>query len=64
LGNGSSVSTKDPKKVEAGKASARVRWGEGPPRIVRLDDLTQAQRRLVLALVTAAKAENDGNQAA
>ena len=31
----------------------RARWG--PPRIVRLDDLTTDQRRLVLALVAAAK---------
>jgi hypothetical protein len=45
---------KDPQKVRAGKASARKRWGE-TPRIVRLDALTDEQRRLVVALIDAAK---------
>jgi hypothetical protein len=44
---------KDPAKVAAGEKGARSRWG--PPRVVRLDDLTPEQRRLVLALVDAAR---------
>lgn len=46
-------SDKDPKKVAAGQKGAATRWGE--PRVVRLDELTPAQRRLVLALIDAAK---------
>jgi hypothetical protein len=38
----------------AGRLGARARWG--PPRVVRLDDLSPEQRRLVLALVDAARA--------
>lgn len=41
-------------KAEAGRLGARAKWGA--PRIVRLDSLTNEQRRLVLALVEAAKA--------
>ena len=40
-------------RAEAGRLGARRRWGE--PRSVRLDDLTTDQRRLVLALVAAAR---------
>jgi hypothetical protein len=40
-------------KAEAGLIGARRRWGE--PRVVRLDDLPPEGRRLVLALVSAAK---------
>lgn len=47
---------KDPRKVAAGKAGMRARWG-AEPRVVRLDELTPPQRRLVVALVDAAKAE-------
>lgn len=47
---------KDPTKVRAGQIGARARWGE-EPRIVRLDALTAPQRRLVLALVDAARKE-------
>lgn len=47
---------KNPKKVEAGKKAAAARWGD--PRVVRLDELTPAQRRLVVALVDAAKEAN------
>lgn len=47
--------TKDPTKVRAGSIGARARWGD--PGVVRLDELTPPQRRLVLALVDAAKAE-------
>jgi hypothetical protein len=49
--------TKDPTKVRAGKIGARARWGE--PRVARLDDLTLPQRRLVLALIEAARAEQE-----
>ena len=35
--------------VESGRRGARRRWGE--PRIVRLDQLSGPQRKLVLALV-------------
>lgn len=35
--------------------AARARWG--PQRVVRLDDLTPEQRRLVLALIEAARNE-------
>ena len=38
--------------MAAGKAGMRARWGE--PRILRLDALTPAQRRIVLALIDAA----------
>lgn len=44
---------KDPAKVAAGRAGARKRWGG--QRILRLDQLTPEQRRLVLALIDAAK---------
>jgi hypothetical protein len=48
--------SKNPVFVEAGRRGAVKRWGI-EPRVVRLDDLTAAQRRLVLALVDAARAE-------
>ena len=47
---------KNPKRVEAGRKAAVTRWGE--PRVVRLDDLTTEQRRLVLALIEALRATN------
>jgi len=49
-------STKDPDKVRAGQMGAHKRWG-AQPRTVRLDELTTEQRRLVVALVDAAKSE-------
>lgn len=48
--------TKDPVKVRAGTIGALTRWGD-TPRVIRLDELTPPQRRLVLALVDAAKNE-------
>ena len=48
------------KRAEAGRSGARRRWG--PPRIVRLDDLSAEQARLVLALVAAAKAVNTNTE--
>lgn len=47
------MSGKDPRLVESGRRGAEKRWG--PPRVVRLHDLTAEQRRLVLALVEAAR---------
>ena len=48
--------TKDPAKVAAGRLGASKRWGD-TPKTVRLDDLTAEQRRLVLALVAAARSD-------
>ena len=53
------VATKDPRKVKAGKASARARWGNEPPRHIRLDELDAPARRLVVALIDAARAERE-----
>ena len=44
-------------KADAGRLGARARWGD-TPRVVRLDDLSRSQRRLVLALVDAARQES------
>ncbi len=44
-----------PEVSERKRQNIRGRWG--PQRVVRLDDLTGEQRRLVLALIDAAKAE-------
>lgn len=49
--------TKDPVKVASGLAGARARWGP-EPRVVRLDDLSTPQRRLVVALIEAERAKN------
>lgn len=49
---------KHPAKVAAGQAGARKRWGA--PRVVRIDDLTPEQRRLVLALIDAARQPASG----
>ena len=48
---------KNPAKVRAGQISAEKRWG--PRRVVRLDSLTPEQRRLVLALIDAAKSPTE-----
>lgn len=58
-----SGSDKNPVFVEAGRRGALKRWG-GPPRTVRLDALTPDQRRLVLALVDAARAQTQEGPAA
>lgn len=39
--------------AEAGRKGARTRWG--PPRVVRLDSLNDAQRAVVLALIDTMK---------
>ena len=56
---GSLMSDKNPVLVEAGKRGAEKRWGPPGTRTVRLGDLTPAQRRLVLALVDAARSEQE-----
>lgn len=43
------------KRAQAGRRGALKRWGPPGTRVVRLGDLTLDQRRLVLALVAAAK---------
>lgn len=54
-------SMKDPKRVAAGKKAAAARWGD--KRVVRLNELTPAQRRLVLALIEAMEESNaEGNR--
>lgn len=57
-----SAPLKDPVRVAAGRSGARKRWG--PPRVLRLDTLTPQQRRLVLALLDAAKADESEQAAA
>ncbi|MDP8905499.1 MAG: hypothetical protein M3N29_09365 [Chloroflexota bacterium] len=49
--------SKNSVKQRAGRAGARRRWGD-TPRVVRLDDLTPAQRRVVLALLNAVRQES------
>lgn len=44
-------------RSRAARIAARQRWAGHDTRVVRLDDLTPEQRRLVLALVRAAKEE-------
>jgi len=46
---------KDPRKVRAGKAGSRARWGEHG-RIVRLDNLAAPVRAAVVALIEADRA--------
>ncbi len=43
----------NPVFVESGRRGARSRWG--PPRTVRLDSLTIAQRAVVMALIDTMK---------
>jgi hypothetical protein len=52
-----SDSRKSERHVEAGRLGASVRWG--PPRNVRLADLTPPQRRLIVALVAAVRQTSD-----
>ncbi len=48
--------SKNPIKVRAGRIGAEARWGPPGTRVVKIGDLTIEQRRLVLALVDAARA--------
>lgn len=53
---------KNPALVESGRRAARKRWGE--PRILRLSDLTPAQRRAILTYLEVARSEPADEQAA
>ena len=55
------VSDKNPVFVESGRRGARKRWG--PPRVLRLDELDNDERRLIEALL-AAKRNADAEKAA
>jgi hypothetical protein len=58
-------SIKNPIRVRAGQMGAAKRWSNpANRRVVRLHDLTPEQRRLVLALVEAARSDSDGVKAA
>ena len=48
---------------ERGLRGAHKRWGE-QPRVVRLDELSQEQRRVVIALIEAHKSANRAREAA
>lgn len=56
------ASAKDERLAEAGRKGARRRWG--PARLVRLDDLGPIERRLVLALIDAARSNPPAGNAA
>jgi hypothetical protein len=56
------ATAKNPDKVRAGRIGAEVRWHA--PRTVDIADLTGEQRRLVLALVAAARAAKAADDAA
>jgi hypothetical protein len=53
---------RDPKKVRAGQIGAEARWHERTPRVLHIEDLTIEQRRLVLALVEAARSAKPAPQ--
>jgi hypothetical protein len=46
--------------AQSGLRGARTRWG--PPRVIRLDTLEPPYRRLILAMVEAAKAAPPAGQ--
>lgn len=54
-------STRNPRYHERAKKGAAARWG--PPRRLRLADLTPDQRRVVLAVVEAQRAANAAREA-
>lgn len=56
-----SIAVKNPTKQRAGKLGAARRWGD--PGVIRLDELSAPQHRLVLALVEAARAEQNSEKA-
>jgi len=58
---------KDPAKVAAGRAGSLRRWGppgSRAPTTARMADLSPAQRRLVLALIEAARSADQSTEAA
>ncbi len=50
--------TKNPVFVEGGGKGARIRWGD-EPRSIRLDALEPPYRRLIIALIEAAKSASE-----
>lgn len=52
--------SKNPNRVAVGLATAEKRWGHDPtaPRVVKMDDLSADQRRLVMALIEAQRSAN------
>jgi len=50
------IKDRNPDRVRAGRLGAVKRWGE-IPRVVRIDKLTDQQRRVVLALIDLADAK-------
>ncbi len=50
------LDSKDPRKVAAGHAGVRARWG--PPRRLNIGDLTGPQREVVLGLIEAQRIAN------
>lgn len=48
--------TKNPGRVAAGRATARMRWGQHMPRTVALDSLEPAEQAVVRALIRLRKA--------
>ena len=54
----------DPRLKEAGRRGAARRWGPAGTQVVKIGDLTPAQRHLVLALVEAARSAKDDGEAA
>jgi hypothetical protein len=49
--------TKSPSHVNRGRAGARKRWAGHAPVVVRLSSLPENQRRLIAAMVDAARAQ-------
>jgi len=63
------IREKDPVRVRSGQAAMRARWGPGiadplPPRILRLDSLSPAQRALIAAILDATTSEASPETAA
>jgi hypothetical protein len=54
------VSERKLTKAEAGALGGRARWAGHEARVLRLDALTPEQRRLVMALVDAARSAPPG----
>lgn len=51
-------------KAEAGRLGGRAKWAGYVPKVVRLDSLSEAERRLVLALIAAKKAAAEADKPA
>jgi hypothetical protein len=55
---------KDPEAIHRGRLGAAVRWKDHIPEQASLRNLTDEQKRLVVALLTAARADPPEAQAA